>query len=348
MSHNDKIFVSIASIEDPALIKTINSCLNNAKKPENIVFGISLQYEKNPDLNFISNQSRIIQHPFPDYDNNVGVGVVEIRNNIKKLHKDEEYFLQIDAHTKFKKNWDDILIHDINKFNKKTVISKQISEIENKNEHYSEFSLSITLPIVKASTKTNMNIIQDRLVDNNYFLNYFIAGGFIFTKSEWLYSVPVMPNQKALYEEETQSILTYCNGYQIVSPLLKRQVIFSDTDSKYIDKDEKWWTINKNNTEDKTLWTYTRKGIHETEGEKKELDHFVLFGKNNNIDITNGHFNIIDFYTAVGLGKEYRQLQAEIRDGAHSKDLWVVGYDSKEGMVGYRQRKLDPFFKGDE
>jgi hypothetical protein len=39
-----KIFVQIASYRDPELEPTIQSCLENAKYPENIVFAICRQY----------------------------------------------------------------------------------------------------------------------------------------------------------------------------------------------------------------------------------------------------------------------------------------------------------------
>jgi len=45
-----KIFIQVASYRDPQLIPTIQSALENAKRPENLVFGIARQYH--PDDNF--------------------------------------------------------------------------------------------------------------------------------------------------------------------------------------------------------------------------------------------------------------------------------------------------------
>ena len=53
---NDKIFISIAALEEPNLQKTIKNALNAATLPENISFGISLQYDQAPDLSFIKNK----------------------------------------------------------------------------------------------------------------------------------------------------------------------------------------------------------------------------------------------------------------------------------------------------
>ena len=45
-----KIFIQVASYRDPQLIPTIKSALENAKRPENLVFGIARQYH--PDDSF--------------------------------------------------------------------------------------------------------------------------------------------------------------------------------------------------------------------------------------------------------------------------------------------------------
>ena len=45
-----KIFIQIASYRDPQLIPTIESALENAKYPKNLVFGIARQYH--PDDKF--------------------------------------------------------------------------------------------------------------------------------------------------------------------------------------------------------------------------------------------------------------------------------------------------------
>ncbi len=349
MSHNDKIFVSIAALEEPGLIDTIKNCLGKAKKPENIIFGISLQYESEPDLSFISNQSRIIRYPLPDYDNNIGPGIIEIRNAIKKLHKDEEYFLQIDSHTTFDKNWDDILIHDINEMDDKTVISKQASEFENKENHITSFRLIPNPPILTGGTSINLDKIQKKLINENYFLNHYISGNFIFVKAKWLYEVPMVTYHKHPYEEEEHTIISYCYGYNAVSPLRKRQVIFSGTDIKYyFPRSEKWWNINKINPDDESTWLYSRLWITDNEEMRTEVEKLMLTGKNKYMSIENNARSVIDFYNEIGLGKEFRQLHAEMLGGRHSKDLWVVGHDNKEGMIRYRERKLDAFFKGDQ
>jgi hypothetical protein len=321
--------------------------LAKALHPENIVFGISLQYDVEPNLDFVSTQSRIIRFPKPNYGTNTGPGIIEIRNAIKRLHKDEEYFLQIDAHTNFIKNWDDILIHDINEFENKTIISKQIQQVELEETNRSEFVFTPNaLPVLSTRIISDVQYIKDNLANKNYFYNHYISGGFIFTKSKWLYEVPFASYHKFPYEEQEQSLISYCHGYNIVAPRYNRQVVFAGNDLKYQDpKSEIWWDINKVDNNDPTTWIYSKKWIKDDEDLILEVEKLLLFGKNNFMDISNSSRTLTDFYSAVGLGKEYKQYFAELQGGNHSKTFLVKGYNSKEGMLNARIKKADPNFK---
>lgn len=274
---NNKIFVSIAALEDPGLVKTIRDCIKKAKNPQNLVFGISLQYEVAPYLDDFINQCRIIKYDLPDYENGIGPGIIEIRNAIKQLHKDEDYFLQIDSHTEFEKNWDDILIQDINEFEDKVVISKHLVEANIEEEQITQFNffhdrknpnyqmlqekervgeevfkeqiVNISIPLIFCNPVSDMDLIQTRMINKNYFLNYYMTGGFIFAKSRWLYEVPLSRYHKHVHEELEQSLISYCFGYKVVAPLRKRQVIFKGVDSKNDQPlDLKWWNKGKDDS----------------------------------------------------------------------------------------------------
>ena len=124
MVANSKIFVSIACYMDKDIINTIEDCLKNAKNPDRVVFGVCLQFD--PEDKF-----------FEKYENNPQIrikrmhwkeakGPMYARYFCTKLVKDEEYFLQIDCHTRFYENWDEIIIEELHKCEKlhnKCVIS---------------------------------------------------------------------------------------------------------------------------------------------------------------------------------------------------------------------------------
>ena len=102
-----KIFIQIASYRDPQLIPTIKNCLENAKNPENLVFGICWQHDEKENLDEFKNDSRfkIIDVPYQE-----SKGVCWARNAVQQLYNNEEYTLQIDSHMRFVQNWDEILI----------------------------------------------------------------------------------------------------------------------------------------------------------------------------------------------------------------------------------------------
>ena len=98
------IFISIASFRDPTLVKTIKSALDNAKYPDSIVFGLGLQYEPEemPDLSFLHPRQKKTLYWKPEDR----PGLIKIRYLLSKLYGYEQYFLMIDSHMEFIKDWD--------------------------------------------------------------------------------------------------------------------------------------------------------------------------------------------------------------------------------------------------
>ena len=90
----------------------------NADHPENLIFGIALQYydDEMPDLSFINpDQLRVIKwHP------DERPGVVRVRYEISQLVKDEDYFLSIDSHSLFEPGWDTTCLEWIKELQDKT------------------------------------------------------------------------------------------------------------------------------------------------------------------------------------------------------------------------------------
>lgn len=117
----EKIFVSIASFLDPEFMPTIEDCFSKAKYPERIFIGLHLQDKKEvlERLHGLNKNVRVIK---TDYK--IGEGCGWARNEImKQLFKNEDYFLLVDSHSRFKKNWDEIYIKKLNSLPKKSVIS---------------------------------------------------------------------------------------------------------------------------------------------------------------------------------------------------------------------------------
>ena len=101
-----KIFVSIASYNDPTLLKTIRYAIAAAHNPESLVFGIGLQHYEEVDFSeFTDNDIKVIK-----YDPDTRPGITRIRYEISRLLTDEDFFVQVDSHYEFADDWDKILI----------------------------------------------------------------------------------------------------------------------------------------------------------------------------------------------------------------------------------------------
>lgn len=109
-----KIFVQIASYRDPQLIPTIKNCIENAKNPKNLVFGICRQFHPNDKFDDLSEYEKDKRFKIINVLYTETKGVCWARNQVQQLYDNEEYTLQIDSHMRFEKDWDDTLIGMIN------------------------------------------------------------------------------------------------------------------------------------------------------------------------------------------------------------------------------------------
>jgi len=121
----EKIFVSIACFMDIDIVNTIEDCLKQAKHPERIIFGICYQYDPtDEDCLQIYNNNKQFRINRIHY--NESKGPTYARGIIYNMFKDEDYYFQIDCHTRFFKNWDTKVIACLNeckKRNNKAILS---------------------------------------------------------------------------------------------------------------------------------------------------------------------------------------------------------------------------------
>jgi len=131
---SEKIFISIACFMDSDIINTINDCIDKAKNPDNLVFGICYQCEDNDNLleKYENKENfRIIKMNWKD-----AKGPAYARALIYDLFKNEDYYFQIDCHTRFFKNWDEKILFNYNlckKINNKAIISYYPINVNNVN-----------------------------------------------------------------------------------------------------------------------------------------------------------------------------------------------------------------------
>lgn len=237
------IFISIASYRDKNCNFTIKSIYNNAKFPENIYIGIC-QQNKNTDIDslhdIINNNIKIIRIDYID-----AKGPVYARYLASTLYDNEEYYLQIDSHTIFIKNWDIICINSIKNLKKisdKPVLSHYPrdypeKDIKNKNKFYVTYVKNL-----KFIKNKNFKIIQyegARFIDtNNSFIKTpFVTGNFLFLEASFLKEIPYDNTLHYLHhgEEILHSLRFYTYGYDIFIP--NQNIVYHN----YLHKEPKIW-----------------------------------------------------------------------------------------------------------
>ena len=103
-----RIFLSVASYRDPACVATVDGAFSQAKHPSLLAVGVCEQ-NKLAGENCLSGphevgEVRMISIP---WDN--AKGPCYARYLCSTLYRGEELYVQVDSHTVFRKNWDDIV-----------------------------------------------------------------------------------------------------------------------------------------------------------------------------------------------------------------------------------------------
>jgi hypothetical protein len=276
------IYVSISCLgEDKELIKTVQDCKEMAKDPDSVYFGIAvienLEFYKKikKDLSNIKNISFL----YKEEKNNLGVA--KGRNFAASMYNNEEYFLQIDPHSRFNKNWDITLIDTFNQAvetvnNKKTVLTGYLGKyLYNKDDGqiYVDDNLSYTrwIPnefvigdVIPKFNHAPLHSISDELnifLQNNKFAPAsLISGHFIFGNSYFGKDIHLPENLLFWEEEILQTIELISDGFSIlhfgsISPIYHLYTfnIFSQEEygrddlQNYLPNDEENYQLMKNN-----------------------------------------------------------------------------------------------------
>ena len=128
---NGLIFVNLASYRDPECHKTIKSLILNCSNWKNLRIcvceqnaeeDISCKHELNPIFDSII---KIISLSYKD-----ARGPTWARFLIQQEYESEEYYLQIDSHTIFEKDWDKKLINSLKNLPTKSCLTQYLPDYE--------------------------------------------------------------------------------------------------------------------------------------------------------------------------------------------------------------------------
>lgn len=220
------IFVQISAYEDYELPKTILDCLDKASGFYDIYFGINLVYSKyNIEIPNIKN-IKINKSKAP-----LNLGVGEGRYIANSFYDGEDYYLQIDSHTRFTKKWDLDIVNSYTYFKDKgynPVLTTYPAR------YWYEDGIEKLDPNLSL-TKIEFKIEEKDLFEKAKFFHQKAVGteGQIFTKSISGGSVfssgeiaQIKPNKKMFNwgEELLYAARLYTHGYDLMIP--KKQYLF--------------------------------------------------------------------------------------------------------------------------
>lgn len=206
---------------------TVKSALEKARFPERLAFGII-------DQNFSSAEADVPRGKwrmaYVLIDPHHSRGASWARSLAMTLYSEEEYFLQIDSHTCFDRNWDITLIDTIetiaaNSANKKIIVSTRPFAFEvgpDGNIKKGRFT-PCTLKMVP---KSNVVDLADPVMlfscENSKEMRdlpgFQVSAAFLFARGHFVEEIPYDPFMYFHGEEQNISIRAYTHGWDIWHP----------------------------------------------------------------------------------------------------------------------------------
>jgi hypothetical protein len=253
----DTIFIQIASYRDPQLLPTIKDCLDKAKYPENLRFGICWQHcdsDSWDNLDAYENDNRF---KIIDIDYKDSKGVCWARNLVQNLYQGEAYTLQLDSHHRFAHDWDVTLIEMLkslqDKGHSKPLITAYIPSFDPENDPgarvkepwkmtFDRFIPEGAVFFLPASFNSQIDTMDEPLMGRFY------SAHFAFTIGQFSKEVKHDPEYYFHGEEINIAARAFTHGYDIFHP--HKVVCWHEYTRKGRSKqwdDDKHWVDRNNN-----------------------------------------------------------------------------------------------------
>lgn len=340
---DQKIFVQIASYRDPELLPTIRDCINKAKHPENLTFGICWQRDETETMGeFAENPNfRILDFPW-----NKSKGLCWARSEIQKLWRGEKYTLQLDSHHRFLQNWDEELIEMM----KLTGSEKPIITTYAGMYRPSDNTLLNVEPykmVASNFTPSGTILFRPHSIPNWETLSKpiparFVSGHFFFTYGIHCEEYKYDPNIYFAGDEISLSIRSYTLGYDLFHP--HKTVVWHEYTRE--GRTKHWTDFNSENV---TKGEVERVWWEMDSDSKRRLRH-MLQEEDNNIDL--GIYGLGDVRTHkdyelyAGINFKNRKLHPETLKGTNppiNDDTDWYKLVEEEYNLTYKVPKTDQF-----
>ncbi len=250
-----RIFISISSYRDPDLINSIDDALIKAANPERIGFGVVFQGEKREFLEFLPKTSgKLVFLRHVPIEETKGTGWA--RNIITKdMLETEDYFLQIDSHTRFKKNWDVEIISFYESLEEECMLSAYPPHfgLNEPYEVYSERNLNNRAIVEDFTEMYSFKNTKGRIPESAYEESITAAGAFQFCTNKVAKTMTFEEYFNPWMDQEISSCLVYMSGYNIYAP--REAFLWHCYANNHVGSKEKWRPLV---ADDKTITDYDR------------------------------------------------------------------------------------------
>lgn len=335
----ETIFIQIASYRDPQLLPTLKDCLEKAKYPHNLHFGICWQHCGSDSWDNLDDYIYDSRFKIIDVDYKDSNGVCWARNLIQNLYQGETYTLQLDSHHRFVENWDEILIDMLkrlqNKGYSKPLITAYIPSFDPENDPgarvqepwkmtFDRFIPEGAIFFLPASFNAKIDNLDEPLMGRFY------SAHFAFSLGSFAKDVQHDPYYYFHGEEINIAVRAFTHGYDIFYP--HRVVCWHEYTRK--GRSKQW--------DDNTQWVERNNSCHSRNRK--------LFGMDNEInDIDWGKYNfgkirsLKDYEKYAGIEFSSRSITQDVIDHKPPKlENMLMDDDTfKKGLLSIFKHCID-------
>jgi hypothetical protein len=226
MIKKDKIFIQIASYRDPQLLPTLRDCIEKAKHPENLVFGIAWQHSHDDEWDNLDEFKNDSRFRIIDINHKISKGACWARYLLQQTYSDEEYTLQLDSHHRFVPEWDvqciNMVKHLQEKGHQKPLLTAYISSFDPENDpqgrnmvpwkmNFDRFIPEGAVFFLPASIDNHMELTEPIPAR-------FYSAHFCFTLGQFVREVPHDPQYYFHGEEISIAVRAFTHGYDLFHP----------------------------------------------------------------------------------------------------------------------------------
>lgn len=222
------IFIQIASYRDPQLLHTLKDCLEKAKHPENLRFGIAWQHAKEDAWDTLDEYKDNPNFRIIDINYKESKGVCWARHKVQQLYDGEKYTLQLDSHHRFAENWDETLIEMLTDLQKeghaKPLITAYIPSFDPDNDPGGRVQVPWKLTFDRFIPEGAVFFLPAGFSSaegddlSKPMLGRFYSAHFAFSVGQFCTEVPHDPNYYFHGEEISIAVRAFTHGYDIFYP----------------------------------------------------------------------------------------------------------------------------------